>query len=39
MELGETVPVSQIEQKSENICVVGLWQKVIKNGYSALDGG
>ena len=37
-ELGETMPVSQIKQKPENVCIVGLWQKAIKNGYSALDG-
>jgi hypothetical protein len=37
-ELGKTMPVSQIKQKSENVCIVGLWEKAIKNGYSALDG-
>jgi hypothetical protein len=38
MELGETMPVSQIEQNRENISIVGLWQKAIKNGYRALGG-
>jgi hypothetical protein len=37
-ELGETMPVSQIEQNCENVCIVRLWQKAIKNGYSALGG-
>ncbi len=37
MELGEAVPVSQIKQDSEDICIVGLWQKAIKNRYGTLD--
>jgi hypothetical protein len=36
--LGQTMPVSQIEQNRENVCIVGLWQKAIKNGYRALGG-
>jgi hypothetical protein len=37
-ELGETMPVSQIKQNHENVSIVGLWQKAIKNGYHALGG-
>jgi hypothetical protein len=37
-ELGETMPVSQIEQNCENVSIVGLWQKAIKNGYRTLGG-
>jgi len=36
-EFGETMPVSQIKEELENICIVGLGQKLIKNRYGALD--
>jgi len=36
-EFGETMPVSQIKEELENICIVGLGQKVIENRYGALD--
>ena len=37
MELSEAMPVSQIKQDSEDICVVGFRQKAIKNWYGTLD--
>jgi hypothetical protein len=37
MELSEAMPVSQIKQDSEGICIVRLRQKAIKNWYGTLD--
>ena len=36
-ELSKSMPVSQVEKKLENDCVVGFRQKAIKNWYGALD--
>jgi hypothetical protein len=36
MELGKTMPVSQVKKNFENIGVVGLGQETIKNGDSTL---
>lgn len=36
-ELGKTMPVSQIEEKLEDVCIVGFRQKAIKNGYCTLN--
>jgi len=35
-ELGETMPVCQIKEEREDMCVVGFRQKTLKNWYSTL---
>jgi hypothetical protein len=37
MELGKTMPVSQIKEKLEGVCIVGFRQKAIKNRYFTLN--